>query len=279
MRINYVLYDPNADSGNGQKDAEALQKPGEETILINISRIHSYPVFFRGMEPDARVTLCGDDHTLNRFVNQTEQVTIQNQIYFFAVGDRNDFVRDLDHSCREQADFEISRYLKELPETTVNGKIHRFLNGIGYGAGWNYRTLKERVRLVRSGARSAVVTVDGTVNTYKNVRLALVMNGKYYGGMTPAPKQKRTQDIPKLSLVLLHSLGACRAFLAFPSVLKGTNQKQATILEGREIRVEFDRNVPIQMDGETLEEADAFTVKAPVSFQFRNEQYHKTAYE
>ncbi len=44
---------------------------------------------------DDYIVLCGGDGTLNRFVNDTENTNMGNEILYFPSGSGNDFARDL----------------------------------------------------------------------------------------------------------------------------------------------------------------------------------------
>ena len=53
--------------------------------------------------------------------------------------------------------------------------------------------------------------------------------------------------------------------MIFPSIFKGEHirhQKNVTILEGHDIRVEFDRPTPLQIDGETIPDVSRYEVLA-----------------
>ena len=95
MRDIYILYNPNANNGRGKEDAEVLQVCYPDAVMIDMTHITRYPVFFEGLEKDDAVIICGGDGTLNRFVNDTNGIEIRNELYYFACGTGNDFARDL----------------------------------------------------------------------------------------------------------------------------------------------------------------------------------------
>ena len=129
----YILYNPLAGSGECKKDAQALEVLYDNTKLIDVTQIKNYPVFFGGLEADDDIILCGGDGTLNRFANAIRDVPLKNNIYYYASGSGNDFVRDLGKEKGAQPTFRINKYLKNLPTVTVNGEERVFLNGVGYG--------------------------------------------------------------------------------------------------------------------------------------------------
>ena len=289
MATTYILYNPYADNGNCRAQTERLQRDYHDAVLINMSRINNYRVFFEGLESDAAVILCGGDGTLNRFVNQTRGLTIGTPIYYFPSGSGNDFARDLGRDRHASPNFSINRYLERLPTVTVNGKTWRFLNGVGYGIdGYcceqgdrqrsrdrsrgrakpvNYTSIAVKGLLFHYRPRNASVTVDGETRAYKNVWLAPTMFGRYYGGgMMPAPDQNRFRADGKVSLMVFHGAGKLRTLAIFPSIFSGGHvryEKQVSILEGTRITVTFDRPTPLQIDGETVRGVQSYTVAAP----------------
>lgn len=289
MSTTYILYNPYADNGNCKAETEKLQNNYNGAVLINMSRVNNYKVFFDGLEADAAVIICGGDGTLNRFINETGGLAIKTPIYYFPAGSGNDFARDLGHNRQDSPNFSINRYLEKLPTVTANGRTWRFLNGVGYGIdGYcceagdrlreqnrkrnrsgpvNYTAIAAKGLIFHFHPRNAEVTVDGERHTYKSVWLAPTMLGRYYGGgMMPAPNQNRLRQDGKVSLMVFHDAGKFRTLMIFPSIFSGRHvryKKHVSILEGREITVVFDRPTPLQIDGETVRGVRSYTVTAP----------------
>lgn len=95
--MKYILYNSQAGEGTCESEARILEVIYDEVEFIDMKRISSYETFFRGLEDDAEIILCGGDGTLNRFVNETQNIEIHNNIYYFSTGTGNDFARDLGH--------------------------------------------------------------------------------------------------------------------------------------------------------------------------------------
>ena len=134
MAAYTVLYNPYAGNGRGEENTRAIGDflPGEKIDFHDMTKIEDYGEFFRHLPPETRVILSGGDGTLNRFINDTSGLDIPQDIYYYAAGSGNDFLRDLGRKP-EDGPFPIGEYLRALPVVTVNGKQYRFLNGIGYG--------------------------------------------------------------------------------------------------------------------------------------------------
>ena len=81
--------------------------------------------------------------------------------------------------------------------------------------------------------------------------------------MMPTPEQKRLGEDKKLSVMLFHGSSKLKTLLIFPSVFKGKHvkhKKNISIFEGKSISVRFDRPAALQIDGETVPNADGYTV-------------------
>jgi len=283
MGNTYVLYNPLSGNGKGEDDARLLEVVLPEPVFFfDMTRITNYAVFLGGMESSDRLIIAGGDGTLNRFVNDTAGIDIAQEILYFPIGTGNDFAREF--GKQDYGDpFPITEYLKALPTVEVKGKCYRFLNGVGFGIdGYcceegdrlrqipgkkvNYTTIAIKGLLFHFAARNASVTVDGQEYTYKKVWIAPTMYGKYYGGgMLPAPEQDRCNPDKTLSVMLFHGAGRLRTLCSFPGIFKGTHvkrKKMVAIHTGHEIRVEFDRPTPLQIDGETISDVTGYMVRS-----------------
>ena len=295
MDKTYILFNRYAGHGKATKEAEQLARTIENSSLVDMTKITSYAEFFASTDKTDDVVICGGDGTLNRFVNDTRGVDIENKIYYYAIGSGNDFARELGKERASKPNFAINKYLQDLPTVRVklqgmDAAVERiFLNGIGYGIdGYccemgdiqrekneregtetpiNYTAIAIKGLLVDYKPTSARITVDGVEHTYKKVWIAPTMNGKHYGGgMTPTPAQERLgkNGEKKLSLMVFHDSSKLQTLMIFPSLFKGEHVKHSkyiTILEGKEIKVEFSEPRPLQIDGETLLGVKSYTAR------------------
>ena len=251
----------------------------DDVTFIDITRIKSYPAFINGLDADDYLIIAGGDGTLNRFVNDTAGIAIQQEILYFPTGTGNDFACDLRRSAYTNP-FSINKYLEHLPTVEVKGKAYRFINAVGFGIdGYccqvgdelrklpdkkvNYTSIAIKGLLGQFNPRNAKVTVDGIEHTYNKVWIAPTLNGRYYGGgMMAAPKQDRLSKDHTLSLMVFHGAGRLRTLCIFPGIFKGTHvkhKKQVEILTGHKIKVEFDKPTPLQVDGETIQNVLSYT--------------------
>lgn len=259
---------------------QALMERYQQPLkMIDVLEITDYRIFLESLNKDDYLILAGGDGTLNRFVNNTDGIDFPNDVLYFPNGTGNDFAGDLGYE-KQCAPFSVKSYLKALPYVTVNGEKYRFLNGVGYGIdGYccqvgdelkkrpgkkvNYTAIAVKGLLFHYKPTKAKVTVDGVTHTYSRVWLAPTMNGRLYGGgMMPTPDQKRNSD--RLSTMVFHDSGKLKTLMVFPSIFKGTHvehKKVVDVLKGKEITVEFDRPVALQIDGETILNVRQYTAQ------------------
>ena len=280
----YILYNPHSGNGTGKEKAEALAASyGKDAVLTDVTEACAdYAGFFAPMAKEDQVIVCGGDGTLNRFVNDTADLSIEQDILYYAAGSGNDFLRDLEkeEGC---APFSVKALLQDLPVVTVKGKNYRFLNGVGYGIdGYccevgdelrakgdgkpiNYTAIAIKGLLFHYEPTNAVVTVDGVEHRFKKVWIAPTMVGRYYGGgMMPAPAQRREDRLDHVSVGVMHHYGKLGTLLNFPNLFKGEHlkkEKGATVLTGKQIKVEFDRPTALQIDGETIPDVTSYEVR------------------
>lgn len=286
----YVLYNPHAGNGTAEEAARKLAAEAPDTsVLLDMTAIDNYASLLSEVAADDTLTLCGGDGTLNRFVNDTDGMTIPCEVLYLAVGSGNDFLRDLDKTP-DGTPVNITKYIQNLPVTVVKGKKYRFLNNVGYGIdGYcceagdeqkaksskavNYTSIAIKGLLFHYKPKNAVITVDGKEYRFKKVWLAPTMKGRYYGGgMMAAPAQDRLADDGKLSVLVFHDTGKIRTLIIFPSLFKGEHikhEKYVTILSGYDVKVSYDAPAAVQIDGETIKDVMEYTatarVEAPVA--------------
>lgn len=280
MAIGYVLYNKMAGGGDALENLKKLETalPGK-LKFIDVTQVSSYPVFLGGLKKGDYIVLAGGDGTLNHFINNTDGIEYDAEVLLFPNGTGNDFATDVGYE-KACTPFPIKDYLDHLPSVTVKGKTYRFINGVGYGIdGYccevgdrlkqkpgkkvNYTAIAVKGLLLHYKPTAAKVTVDGQVRTYNKVWLSPTMNGRLYGGgMMPTPEQKRNSD--RLSTMVFHDAGKLKTLLIFPSIFKGkhiSHKDTVDILSGKEITVEFDRPVALQIDGETILDVRSYTAR------------------
>ncbi len=244
--------------------------------FYNIMEVTDYKTFFAGLEEDEHIIIAGGDGTINHFVNDTEGLDIQRDIYYYAMGSGNDFFHDIGKKMGE-APVKINQYLKHLPKVYLTDlsseRGHRFINGVGFGVDGfvceegdrlrdindkpiNYTTIAVKALFLQFKPRALKVTVDGKVHNYEKGWMAAVMQGRYFGGgMEATPGQNRLNEDHSVSVLVIHDVGKLRLLTIFPTVFKGTHikySKYVDVFEGHDIEVEYEQPTSLQIDGEPI---------------------------
>lgn len=278
----YLLYNPKANNGKAKESlCEIPEKYYKDAIKKDVLKIEDYTSLFNELKEDDIIVLAGGDGTLCHFINDTKDLELKNDIYFYGLGTGNDFLNDINKSGSTEPVL-INEYIKSLPTAYINGKEYRFINDIGFGMdGYcceegdrhraksdkavNYTIIAIKGLLYKFKRKSATVTVDGVTRHYSNVILAPAMMGRFYGGgMMIAPEQDRLNKEHLLTSVVFHSKRRLSLLGIFPSVFKGKHTKYTKMFDfhtGHEITVEFDSPCALQIDGETVLNVKKYSVK------------------
>jgi len=280
--MNYILFNPHSGLGKSKECATNINRECEgDSTVVDMTEVNYRELFEKVNERDT-VTVLGGDGTLNRFINETDGIKSPARIFYYPAGTGNDFYADICDVAPEHP-VDITDYVKELPTVTLEGKDHKFINGVGYGidgyccevgdklraAGKtkvNYAAIAVKGLLFHYKPTGATITVDGVKHRFEKVWLAPVMKGKHYGGgMTPAPEQDRFDSEGRLSVFVFHGSGKLRTLMIFPKIFSGDHVKHTDVtkvLTGNEITVEFDSPRALQIDGETVLDVKRFTASS-----------------
>jgi diacylglycerol kinase family enzyme len=254
---------------------------GELVEIYHCAEVDDKRGFLENITESDTLVIIGGDGTLNRFVNSIDNVDYPFPIYCYAGGTGNDFLHDT--AGDSNGFIKINEYIKDLPRLYVNGKDYAFVNGVGFGLdgyccymgdlsrkknGKNPNYLKFALKGLLGGfkPRRARVTIDGVVREYENVWFTSVMQGRFYGGsMMIVPTQDRLNPEKKISFAVAHTKSRTSILTKLPTVYKGKHvkfKKVFEIIEGYDIKVEFDSPSPMQIDGEPIESATFFEAKS-----------------
>ena len=290
----YVLSNHKA-GGDFLKNEKRIKEmfEGESVEFYSCSEIENKREFLNRITENDTLVIIGGDGTLNRFVNSIDDKDYPFPIYCYAGGTGNDFINDV---VGDDSRFvRINEYIKELPTVFVGGKEYRFINGVGFGLDGYCCEIGDKKREKTGKApnylkialggllggykpRNARVTIDGVVREYKNVWLAPAMNGRFYGGnMMITPTQNRLNPEKKISFAVAHTKSPLTILTKLPTVFKGNHlkfKKVFEIIEGYEIKVEFDRPCALQIDGETVKDVQFYEAK---SWAVAHKKEEKTA--
>lgn len=281
--MNYLFYNPSARNGKAAEDLQLIKKTldGQDVEIYAVTDIDDYVSVIDKIQPEDIVYIVGGDGTLNRFINDSTNLRILGDIFFYSAGTGNDFKHDVDPD-NSLYRIRLNDYIRNLPTVTVGGVIYKFVNGIGFGidgycceegdrqraAGRqdiNYSAIAVKGCLFRFKPYGADITVDGETIHYDKVWLAPTMFGKYYGGgMKVAPEQDRNNPQHTVTNVVIHGTGRLKTLIRFAKIFSGEHTKYTDMVDirtGHEVRVVFDRPCALQIDGETVKNVTEYTVR------------------
>lgn len=281
--MNYLFYNPSARNGKAAEDLQLIKKTldGQDVEIYAVTDIDDYVSVIDKIQPEDIVYIVGGDGTLNRFINDSTNLRILGDIFFYSAGTGNDFKHDVDPD-NSLYRIRLNDYIRNLPTVTVGGVTYKFVNGIGFGidgycceegdrqraAGKqdiNYSAIAVKGCLFRFKPYGADITVDGETRHYDKVWLAPTMFGKYYGGgMKIAPEQDRNNPQHTVTNVVIHGTGRLKTFIRFTKIFSGEHTKYTDMVDirtGHEVRVVFDRPCALQIDGETVKNVTEYTVR------------------
>lgn len=281
--MNYLFFNPSAKNGKAAEDLQLIKKTldGQDVEIYAVTDIDDYVSVIDKIQPEDIVYIVGGDGTLNRFINDSTNLRILGDIFFYSAGTGNDFKHDVDPD-NSLYRIRLNDYIRNLPTVTVGGVTYKFINGIGFGidgycceegdrqraAGKqdiNYSAIAVKGCLFRFKPYGADITVDGETRHYNKVWLAPTMFGKYYGGgMKVAPEQDRNNPQHTVTSVVIHGTGRLKILIRFAKIFSGEHTKYTDMVDirtGHEVSVVFDRPCALQIDGETVRNVTEYTVR------------------
>jgi len=278
--MRYILFNPISNAGKSSESLGKLQDLLKEDFTVLSVLVTDAKELVRALEPKDEIILVGGDGTLNHFINDVEGICPKNNVYLWASGTGNDFLKDINRKAEELV--LLNDYLKDLPVVTVNGEKRYFINGIGYGIDGfcceeadkmrakhkekiNYTAIAIKGLIYKFHRKVASVEVDGVKLDYKWVWLAPTMKGRYFGGgMMIAPDQDRLAEDHSLTSVVFTGKSKFMTLLRFPKIFEGAhvNFKNTTIRKGHSFKVKFTKPCALQVDGETYLNVLEYEVKA-----------------
>lgn len=284
MKKYAIVFNPLANNGKCEDIAKNVCNSLNVSSysLINIFDCESYKSVMESLPNDVDLVIVGGDGTLNTFINDVRDYEYDKKIFYYPAGSGNDFWNDIKPEVYDYRPYRIDKYLKKLPEITVNGMNRLFLNGIGYGIdGYaceeadrqrektnkkiNYTTIAIKGLVYDYKPTNAKIVVDGVEHEYKDVWMAPAMNGRFFGGgMMATPMQDRLNEENTVTAMVLHDAGRLWILKSLPNVFTGKHvkyEKKIDFFTCHEVTVSFDRPVALQIDGETVYNVNSYTVK------------------
>lgn len=101
--MKYYLYNGLSNNKIKPEIVENFEE-NESQKLIDAGLVN-YPEFFGNLNAEDEVVLIGCDGTINYFINRVPYESIKNNVYYYAAGSGNDFLRDINGKVGEEVVF------------------------------------------------------------------------------------------------------------------------------------------------------------------------------
>ena len=212
------------------------------------------------------VIAVGGDGTANEVANGL--VGTDTALALYPIGSGNDLARGLGYPRRPRdfVGFLAAARLRRIDVGEANGRI--FVNSAGVGIDGVVAERIERSTRIAGPTLGYLAGALGAIATYRPIRMrstidgssrdakqliVVASNGPYFGGgMRPAPTAEL--DDGWLNITIADGIGRIATIGALARLYRGTHANGTTIraLLAREITIELDRSMPIEIDGEVI---------------------------
>lgn len=277
----YILYNGLSKSGKNQKNLDELielvKKENKEYVMQNIIEVKDCHEFLQSVNEDDEAVIVGGDGTVHHVANQLKNhLPIKQNLYLYAAGTGNDFIRNIHQPIKQLV--RINDYLNDLPTVNVKGEDWVFVNGAGIGVdalvcvGVNAGNSEKKSTYAKVALKSFLtykpcdmdVEIDGEIHHFKKCWVCVAMNGECQGGglkFAPGAEVDRVD----LDFLCLHNCGRLKIFLIFASLMSGgkhfKHKKNVFHKKARQIKVVSSKPLPLQKDGETVENVQEINIK------------------
>lgn len=280
-----ILYNPLSKNNKSNISTHKLIKHfKEENIpfrIKSILKIDDLENYLLGKEHFTKIILLGGDGTINRFINDTFNYTLSQDICLRKNGSGNDFLRSLM--------IDDSRPQTIMQARFNNGRETKFINGSGVGIDGmvihfietakrkgKFRYFKNTVKaLFKYKPVDVKVIIDEKEYEFKKTYLITMNNGKYFGGgMKISPDAKLDDEF--LDILIAHNISKLKILLIFLSIYFGKHtafKKHVFHTKAKNIKVVFETPQLSQCDGELTYDVTEMTVE-PCSKKIHL-KYHK----
>ncbi len=262
--MDLILYNPLSKNNKGNVQTNKLvryyKKNNIPFRLKSIVKISDMKEFLEKKRNYDKVILLGGDGTINRFVNNTFDYEIKQDIYLKKNGSGNDYLRSLKDNDK------LAQYIMEVKYDT--GANTHYINSVGMGLDgyviyltdqskrkgqlrYLYNTLKGLVKYI---PEPLSLVIDNVEYDFKKTYLVVMSNGKFFGGgMKIAPDGNINDE--DLDILVLHSTKKILILPIFVALYFGQHRmfkKYVFFKKGKHVKATFTTPQISQADGETF---------------------------
>jgi len=272
--VDLILYNPLSKNNKSNIQTHKLiryyKKNNIPFRLKSIIKVKDIELFLEEKSNHENIILLGGDGTINRFINDTFDFDIKQNIYLKRNGSGNDYLRTLiDQDTMPQY----------IMDCSFDGNSStKFINGAGMGIDGYVGYLiessprKGKLRYFLNTLRALIkyipepldLYVDGTHHHFKKTYLVAMNNGKYFGGgMKVAPNASINDE--NLDVIVAHTISKLFILPIFLTIYLGLHvkfKKYIFITKGKHIKAKFTTPQISQTDGETYYDVTEIEVKS-----------------
>lgn len=260
--MDLILYNPLSKNNKGNVQTHKLVRYYKKNKipfrLKSIVKISDMKEFLERKQEFEKVILLGGDGTINRFVNNTIDYTIKQDIYLKKNGSGNDYLRSL------KGNDDLPQYIMEATYDT--GLKTHFINGIGMGLDgyvgylidqspkkgqfrYFFNTFKALVKYIPEPLDTVI---DGENFHFDKAYIVAINNGRFFGGgMQVAPDANITDE--NLDIIILHTVKKLLILPIFFTIYIGKHRmfkKYVFYKKAKHIKASFTTPQISQADGE-----------------------------
>lgn len=283
--MDLILHNPLSKNNKGNVQTHKLvrhyKKNNIPFRLKSIVKISDMKEFLEEKQQYEKIILLGGDGTINRFVNNTFDYDIKQDIYLKKNGSGNDYLRSLKGNDKSP------QYIMKASYDT--GQKTHYINSIGMGLDgyviyltnksvrkgqlrYFFNTLKGLIKYI---PEPLTLDIDNVEFNFKKAYLVVMSNGKYFGGgMKVAPDGNVNDE--NLDVLVLHSAKKILILPIFIALYFGKHRmfkKYVFFKKGKHIKATYSSPQISQADGETFHDVtsiDTMSSKKQIHLKYFN---------
>lgn len=272
--MDLILYNPLSKNSKSNIQTNKLvrhyKKNNIPFRLKSIVKIKDIETYLESKTQIDNIILLGGDGTINRFINNTYNFDVSQDIYLKKNGSGNDFLRTLISQDKES---------QQIMQITTDTNLHKyFINGTGMGIDGYVGSLinkskrKGKFRYFFNTIKALItyipepinVEIDGETFHFKKTFLVAMSNGKYFGGgMRVAPNATVNDGL--LDVIVVHTISKILILPIFLTIYFGKHikfKKYVFYKRGKEVTATFTTPQIAQTDGENYFDITTITARS-----------------
>jgi YegS/Rv2252/BmrU family lipid kinase len=266
------IINPAAGKGEGVKlipKIEELFRDRKDDYAIEVTKRHNhaYEIAKEYSEKDiCRIYSVGGDGTLNEVVNGV--INTKSSVAVIPTGSGNDFIKSVENCLEPDNILKNMVYgsEREVDVVKVNEKYYINISSLGFDGdvAYNANKLKEYklmpkkfcylfsvlITFIKLHFCNLSIDIDNN-KVKKECLLAVVANGKYYGGgMMPAPDADIEDG--ELDICIIEKMSILKILKLFPLLIKGKHKKlnEVKFYKGKKVKITSDKYISLNIDGD-----------------------------